>query len=673
MIYENASLGTVIGIVNSSDVDSGQEIIYSLLTDAGDRFRLVGRELRLHTKLNYEQTASFRLTVKAKDDGSPRMSSISVFNIIVADCNDPPTGLLFSGDAIPEFSEHTPGGTQNASVIGNFSTVDEDLGQSHVYSIVGGSEVFFINKSSLMVAWAERLNFESRDLWTLKVRSTDPLGESVASSVEIRLLDVNENPSGILLSADVFLEHAPLGTVVGSLSARDPDLHDNHTFALVSNPSGVFSIEENTIKISADVDFETIIRNPVTVLLRTTDRGGLTFEQALNITVLDKNEAPTDIIVHPRKPCVSSSGICVEENRRIGYRVGDIIMVDPDHGDPGICDVVNDDVFKVENGAVVVNGNINFEALDSSRVISVEIRCRDKGGLSIEKSFNISVLDVNDAPSAVSLSHQVVSSNASVGSLVGSFIVADEDPSDSHRCFLMDPESLFRVSVLKLFVQKPLTNATSSRHPIHVFCSDGSLISFPRTLYIEVRSNLLSAKVNISLDSTDVKENEPAGSVVGHVKASTSDPNDTLAFQLDDDANGTFVLVSGNTANTRDLVTTQPLDYEEENEYDVVIRVYGGGGATNFEVFRIQVRNILEHSFWQFYFRFSFINPPTLSLQVIDVYEPPEHLVLHHNNVAENLADTLVGVITLKDPQLSPLSIEILSDPGAAFEVKFNY
>ena len=600
MIYENASLLTVIGIVNSSDVDFGQEIMYSLLTDAGNRFRLTGGELRLHSKLNYEETSSFRLTVEAKDDGSPSLFRVSVFNITVMDCNDLPTGLLFSRGVIPEFSEHTPWGTQNGSVIGNFSTVDEDLGQSHVYSIVGASEVFFINKSSLVVAWAEQLNFESRDLWTLKVSSTDPFSESVTSSIEIRLLDVNENPSGILLSADAFLEHAPLGTVVGSLSARDPDLHDNHTFALVSNPSGVFSVDGKTLKIFADVDFETAVKNPLTVVLRTTDRAGLSFEQALNITVLDKNEAPTDIILHPRKPCGSSSEgssseICVEENKRIGYRVGDIIMADPDHGDPGICDVVNDDVFRIENGAVLVNGDINFEALDSSRVIGVEIRCRDKGGLSIEKNFNISVLDANDAPSAVSLSHKVVSSNASVGSLVGWFIVADEDPSDSHYCFLLDPDSFFKVSGLQLFVEKPLTNATSSRHPIHVFCSDGKGINFPTTLYIEVRSNLLSAKVNISLDSTDVKENEPAGSVIGHVTARTSDPNDTLVFQLDDDANGTFALVSGKAVNSRDLVTTRPLDYEEENEYDVVIRVYGSGGATNFEVFRIQVRNILQY------------------------------------------------------------------------------
>lgn len=57
---------------------------------------------------------------------------------------------------------------------------------------------------------------------------------------------------------------------------------------------------------------------------------------------------------------------------------------------------------------------------------------------------------------------------------------------------------------------------------------------------------------------------------------------------------------------------------------------------------------------------------------MIDVYEPPEHLVLHHNHVAENLAGTLVGVITLKDPQQSSLAIELLYDPGSAFEVNYK-
>lgn len=593
VVYENASIGTVIGIMNSSDVDSGQEISYSLLTNAGDRFRLVRNELRLHSELNYEQTNSFIVTVEAKDSGSPRLASVSVLNIAVIDCNDPPTKLIFTGNPIPEFGEHTPGGTQNGTVIGNFSTVDEDIWQSHVYEIISPSGLFFINGSSLVVAWADELDYESRDLVTLKVSSTDPLGESVTSSIQIRLLDVNENPSGILLSADSFLEHASLGTVVGSLSARDPDLHENHTFELLTNPNSVFSVEGKTLKIAVDVDFETATVNPLSVLLKTTDSAGLSFQQTFNITVLDKNEPPTNILFHPRKPCVTSAGICVEENSKIGYRVGDITAIDSDIGDTVTCDVVSGNVFKIENDALLVNGDINFEALDSSHLISVEIRCRDKGGLAIEKSYNISVLDANDAPSSVSLSHHIVSSNASVGSLVGSFIVVDEDQSDFHTCYLLDPDSLFQVSGIQLFVKKPLTNATSSRQPIHVFCSDHQHISFPTTLFIEVRNNQLSKQINISLDSTDVRENEPAGTVVGRVTAKVLNSSDSLVFQLDDDANGTFGLVSGASVNFRDLVTTRPLDYEMESGYDVIIRVYGNGGATNFRVFRIQVRHSL--------------------------------------------------------------------------------
>ena len=589
VVYENASLGTVIGFINSSDVDSGQEVTYSLLTNAGGRFRIVGQELRLHSQVNYEETSSYSVTVEAKDDGSPRLASVSVLNITVMDSNDSPTRLIFHGSLIPEFTKHSPEGTRNGSVIGNFTTVDEDLGQSHVYSIEGDSEPFTINQSTLIVAWAEKLDFESRNIWTLRIRSTDPMGSSMTSVIEIRLLDVSENPSGILLSADSFLEHAPLNTSVASLSAQDPDLHDNHTFMLVTNPNGVFSIEDKTLKVAADVDFEATA-NPFIIRLRTTDNTGLSFEETFNITVLDKNEPPTNIIVRPRTSCISSYRICVEENIRLGYQVADVTMEDPDQGDSGNCDVVSDDVLKIDSGSLVVNGEINYEALDSSRLIGVEIRCSDKGGLTVEKSFNISVLDANDAPSAVSLSHQVVSSNASVGSLVGTFIVVDEDQTDSHTCFLLDPHSLFKVSGIQLLVRKPLTNATSSRQPVHVFCSDGDKISFPTVLNIEVRSNLLPSQVNISLNSTHVKENEPAGTVIGRVTATTFDSNGSLVFQFDDSANGTFALVSGNAVNSRDLVTTRSLDYEKKNEYQVIIRVFGRGGATNFKVFIIQVR-----------------------------------------------------------------------------------
>lgn len=134
-----------------------------------------------------------------------------------------------------------------------------------------------------------------------------------------------------------------------------------------------------------------------------------------------------NIFFYLRKFCVILVGICVEENCKIGYCVGDIIVIDLDIGDIVICDVVSGNVFKIENDVVFVNGDINFEVLDSLYFISVEIRCRDKGGFVIEKSYNISVLDVNDVLSFVFLLYYIVSFNVLVGSFVGLFIVVDED------------------------------------------------------------------------------------------------------------------------------------------------------------------------------------------------------------------------------------------------------
>lgn len=252
--------------------------MYFLFINVGDRFQFVGGELRFYLKLNYEEMLSFCLIVEVKDDGFLRLFSIFVFNIIVMDCNDFLMGFVFSGGVIFEFLEYILGGIQNGFVIGNFLIVDEDFGQLYVYFIVGGSEVFFIDKLFLVVVWVECLNFELCDFWMLKVCFIDFFGESVILFVEICLFDVNENLSGILLFVVVFFEYVLLGIVVGLLSVWDLDFYDNYMFVIVFNFSGVFLVEGKIIKIFVDVDFEMMLRNFLIVVLRIIDRVGLLFE-----------------------------------------------------------------------------------------------------------------------------------------------------------------------------------------------------------------------------------------------------------------------------------------------------------------------------------------------------------------------------------------------------------
>ena len=107
----------------------------------------------------------------------------------------------------------------------------------------------------------------------------------------------------------------------------------------------------------------------------------------------------------------------------------------------------------------------------------------------------------------------------------------------------------------------------------------------------------MSAQINITLDSYRIDENQPYGSKVGTLMATSFNPTETFIFQLDDSVNGTFALFSGNTANSRILVATKQLDYETKKTYTVTVRVFGHRGRTNFEVFEIVVSIIENKNF----------------------------------------------------------------------------
>ena len=105
----------------------------------------------------------------------------------------------------------------------------------------------------------------------------DPLGE-------------NQGPTDIVLSAAAAAEDAALGTVVGVLSATDPDAGDMVTFSLTNDASGLFGVSGNNLIVTGVLDYETATSHNVTV--RATDSFGATYEEILTIIVTDVSETP---------------------------------------------------------------------------------------------------------------------------------------------------------------------------------------------------------------------------------------------------------------------------------------------------------------------------------------------------------------------------------------------
>jgi Putative Ig domain./Cadherin domain./Cohesin domain. len=102
-------------------------------------------------------------------------------------------------------------------------------------------------------------------------------------------------PTDIALSNASVAENQPGNTVVGSLSATDPDAADNsftYAFAdLTGHPDAAyFNISGSSLRTNIPFNFEE--KSSYTIRLKVTDPWGETYEENLTISVTDVNDAP---------------------------------------------------------------------------------------------------------------------------------------------------------------------------------------------------------------------------------------------------------------------------------------------------------------------------------------------------------------------------------------------
>src|SRR5262249_31578221 len=151
---------------------------------------------------------------------------------------------------------------------------------------------------------------------------TDAGGLTYDKQFTIGVTDVNEAPTAISLTGTTVAENSASGTVVGTLSALDPDAGDSAAFTLTSNPGGKVGISGNQLVVNGPLDYETASSQQITV--RVTDSGGLTYDKQFTIGVTNVDEAPTDIAL---------SGSSVPQSSANGTVVGALSATDPDAGD----------------------------------------------------------------------------------------------------------------------------------------------------------------------------------------------------------------------------------------------------------------------------------------------------------------------------------------------------
>ena len=134
------------------------------------------------------------------------------------------------------------------------------------------------------------------------------------------------------------------------------------------------------------------------------------FTQDLTIEITDVNDVPTDITL---------SNDTINENIAIGTLVGTLTTMDEDDplGNGTYTYTLGDthkDTFEILGNELKTKIPLNFET-QSSYVI--QITTDDGQGGIYDTTFVISVKDVNDAPTDITLSNDTINENSAVGTV----------------------------------------------------------------------------------------------------------------------------------------------------------------------------------------------------------------------------------------------------------------
>jgi Tol biopolymer transport system component len=162
-----------------------------------------------------------------------------------------------------------------------------------------GTATIDTNQSFVDIAIApvnDNLFNESDETVTLTLAKAQnyKLGLSNTSATVTIINNGNQAPTNLALSATTVNENVPVGTEIGTFSTTDPDTVDQFAYSLVAGDgdtdNSFFTIDSNKLKIASSPDFES--KSSYKLRIRTTDKGGLFFDQAFNISVNDIDESP---------------------------------------------------------------------------------------------------------------------------------------------------------------------------------------------------------------------------------------------------------------------------------------------------------------------------------------------------------------------------------------------
>ncbi len=590
-VAENAANGTVVGTAVASDVDAGDTLTYSITAgNTGNAFAINANTGQITVSnaaaLDFETTPTFALTVQVEDAGG--LTDAASVTINLTNVNESPT----VDDAIFSLPENSANGT----VIGTATGSDPDAGDALSYSIAGGNtnNAFAIdaNTGQITVNNSAALDLETSPTFVLTVRVRDAGGLTDTATTTVSLTNVNEAPTAN--DAPFSLpENSANGTVVGSVTASDPDAGDTLTYSIAGGNTGnAFAIDAGsgqiTVANSAVLDYETTAS--FTLTIQAQDAAGLTDTATATIDLTNVNEAPM----------AYDADLSLPENSANGTVVGTLSATDLDGGDTLTYIITggntnNAFVINPSTGQITV-GNAAALDLETTPAFALTVQVEDAGHLTDTAIVAVNLSNVNEAPTLNDTGFSLPENSAN-GTVVGTATATDPDAGDAltysitagntGNAFTIDAET----GEITVSNSAALDYETNPTFNLTVQVEDEGSLTAAATIAIGL--NDVNESPVVSEQGFSVDEISPNGTVVGTVTASDLDAGDTLTYSiLGGNTNNAFT-VNASTGQIT-VANSAAIDYETTAAFHLTIQVRDSDGLTDTATATVSLMNVNE-------------------------------------------------------------------------------
>lgn len=590
-VPESHPLHTPLYVAHAWDPDltPTSPIRYILAQNSNDLFGIDARlgELYLARRLDYETQQRHSLLISALD-GAGLSANLSL-SVEVQDVNDNPP--VFERN---EYHVEVPEGARLDSQILQVTAVDLDTGNNARLSYrLQGSSKFRISSNMGWIFLAQNLDRETTDRYALTVLATDngSPAATASASVLITILDDNDNEPRFEKEFYSFelLENLPSGTLVGSVTASDPDLGKNALlrYAVVQANSS-FTVDPDTGEVTTREPLDRESKGVHELVLEARDQGtpSRAARVPLKVTVLDVNDNSPEI-VDPQGDVVS-----VREEQPSGTEVARVRALDSDLGENAsvtytiLKDRDSDgyNVFTIDP----ITGMIRTKAVldhEERNVYRLSVRASDAGRPPRHsvRALRVEVLALADnRPTFTSSSLTFnVREDATIGSAVGSVSGAGPAGRVAYNLNSLTPITDYPAfdvdrSSGQLVVAHSLDRENTSEYHLEIRALDTTSIGNPQSIAVSVKIIIEDANDNSPRWPQDpiivrVSERTMIGLTIYNLTATDLDssPNGDLRYGLvaEFPPSGSFAVDSLTGA----LTLAKPLDREERAEYTLII------------------------------------------------------------------------------------------------------